>query len=787
VVGSVPLPLSLALLALAGSEGEAFLLAGPSVCCRRALPLGTGIESSSAMLATRQHADAAEAEGSASQLQPGKVRPRPWESSESVVLDKKTIYWAFDKLCIAARKRDFALLNRVYRKLKRDPRMLSSPVPALAGSPSTLMERTRDALMRAQSRCGLIRAAEGTLDVILRSGRLPKPETTGCLMHEYCRKGRPADCEALLKRLSKLGFTVSTRAFNIYLVALMESNRYDDALSNLRESVDRWGCKADVISFNTVMRAPISSISSEAYALMLDMDIQPDDVTAYILITSAVRCGEFERALVLFDRVRCGDFHGLVPSDNTYSAGIMAYTKEGKLDTALSLLRGLKQPPTRAIHCIMGGLLKAGRAEEVLQMFGELFDVDLEGIRRDPSEPGHPGMRQRRQKPTLSAYNIALEAMHTVGENAAGRRLFKSMLSGGTDPDIYTIAALVKLQNTAEGVLSSMAMIRTYGLRPSRTMLLCILHALADQGDAAGVADILDHFDLLGVGAPCLHSLNILIAALTHVNQVGQPVPVGSSPALRYLDRHMTAPTLHRGEISKLLLHETGLGGARSIMVECMANQSLVPDHFTYATLLAGIARADDLLVTKVFGSLIAAVDASDPQGRAAVCEALLDESMSHGVEVSGPFFGALLCAFGGNVKAAQFFWQKRLLPILSQRKLAAFGTTEPASVMTSCYLALAYVAGRGHRPDFALSLVYAMRKVNQLEAEISLVSTCYFNAKTRSLEAAARSGEEKKVPWMQSRLEEVLTIECGSKEKETSFSRSWMDDLPVKSIRVRW
>ncbi|XP_047340704.1 pentatricopeptide repeat-containing protein At5g46580, chloroplastic-like [Impatiens glandulifera] len=163
---------------------------------------------------------------------------------------------------------------------------------------------------------------------------------------------------------------------------------------------------------------------------MINTGVELDNITYSTVITSAKRCGFYDKALEWFERMYKT---GVMPDEVTYSSILDVYAKLGKVEDVMSFYdRGKASgwKPDSMAFSILG------------KMFGETGDYD--GIRFVLEE-----MKSLDVKPNLVLYNTLLEALGKAGKPGLARTLFEEMVESGVDPDEKTLTALVKIYGKA--------------------------------------------------------------------------------------------------------------------------------------------------------------------------------------------------------------------------------------------------------------------------------------------------------------------------------------------------
>ncbi|KAK1273358.1 Pentatricopeptide repeat-containing protein [Acorus gramineus] len=167
--------------------------------------------------------------------------------------------------------------------------------------------------------------------------------------------------------------------------------------------------------------------------------LKPDNVTYSTLITSAKRCGRFDKAIGWFERMYKT---GLVPDEVTYSAALDVYARLGKTEEVRSLYERARAGGWRPDHVAFSVLAK---------MYGEAGDYD--GIRYVFDE-----MRSVDVKPNLAVYNALLKALGKAGKPGLARSLFEEMVSAGVEPNEKTLTALIKIYGRARWARDALAL-----------------------------------------------------------------------------------------------------------------------------------------------------------------------------------------------------------------------------------------------------------------------------------------------------------------------------------------
>jgi pentatricopeptide repeat protein len=156
-----------------------------------------------------------------------------------------------------------------------------------------------------------------------------------------------------------------------------------------------------------------------------------DNITYSTLITAALRCRHFAKAVEWFERMYAAD--SVLPDEVTYSAVLDVYAQLGMKEEVLALFDRARGSDWKPDHVAFAVLAK---------MFGETGDY--EGIRFVFKEMHEVGI-----KPNIFIYNALLEALGKIGKPDLARNLFDEMTAQGIEPNARTPTALTKIYGRA--------------------------------------------------------------------------------------------------------------------------------------------------------------------------------------------------------------------------------------------------------------------------------------------------------------------------------------------------
>ncbi|GAA0183066.1 hypothetical protein LIER_30547 [Lithospermum erythrorhizon] len=158
---------------------------------------------------------------------------------------------------------------------------------------------------------------------------------------------------------------------------------------------------------------------------MLEMGMQPDNVTFSTMISCARHCGFAEKAVEWFEKM---NGYGIEPDDVSYCVMIDAYGKAGNVGKAMSLYDRAREKKWRIDAVTFATLVKingvSGNFDGCLNVYEE--------------------MKALRVKPNHLVYNNLLDAMGRAKRPWQAKNIYKEMINNGLRPNWATYASLLR-------------------------------------------------------------------------------------------------------------------------------------------------------------------------------------------------------------------------------------------------------------------------------------------------------------------------------------------------------
>ncbi|XP_047330858.1 putative pentatricopeptide repeat-containing protein At5g59900 [Impatiens glandulifera] len=274
-----------------------------------------------------------------------------------------------------------------------------------------------------------LKMAEDLTIEMLELGFVPSREASDCLVDQLRRTGRFLDACGLVTKFSKLGLTViSSHVYNALICCLCENGSLDEA-----EDMIRYG---------------------------LGLGQLPSDVTCETMISSFCKVNIFERAFVLFGKLKEA---GMNPTVLTYNSVINGHCKSGNLSLAESLFgemidnRGV--PPNLVTYTsLISGFVNLGHIDKAFSLYHEMTGKGISpnvytytslicGLFRakmvTEADKMFREMKESGVIPNAVTYNVMIDGYCEDGEISKAFELFNEMVGNGLKPDNYTYRALI--------------------------------------------------------------------------------------------------------------------------------------------------------------------------------------------------------------------------------------------------------------------------------------------------------------------------------------------------------
>ncbi|XP_068669004.1 small ribosomal subunit protein mS78 (rPPR3a)-like [Aristolochia californica] len=188
---------------------------------------------------------------------------------------------------------------------------------------------------------------------------------------------------------------ITSEGFAVRLIALCGKSHMFDRARKLFDELVQLNCPRTVMSLNALLSAAIDSglhgkVPELFQQLSSELSISPDNITYNILI--------------------------------------LAYSKMGSLDEALSLLKTMEakgvEPAVITFNTLLHGFYRADRFSDAEKLWAK--------------------MEERNISPDVVTFNEKMQALATEGKTADVLQLIDEMRSRGLKPDIFSFNSLIK-------------------------------------------------------------------------------------------------------------------------------------------------------------------------------------------------------------------------------------------------------------------------------------------------------------------------------------------------------
>ncbi|KAG5189887.1 hypothetical protein JKP88DRAFT_300394 [Tribonema minus] len=664
----------------------------------------------------------------------------------------------------------------------------------------------------AAARKGLVEVADRTLQAMLAAAVAPDAITANSLIHARAQARDLKAAQHLFEQVLAgefYGVDPTRNTFNIGIAAYIKGGDVERGLDLLEELKSR-NLEVQADTYNTVLSALCKGCGSR------NLEVQAD--TYNTVLSALCKARQPATAIALFEE-NVGAGPGLVaPNRVTYNIMLEALRSEGRADEARRLYRAMRDAGVAPDCHTLSALVRV--QEDAAGVYRALQSIHRHCL-----------------APNTILMNNAIRALGEHGDAAGACRVFDQMARARLRQDRVSYNSL----------LHALAQ-RGQAPRPGtaaphdRVSYNSLLHALAQRGPAPVWRESVSSKPYKRSALP-VAGLD-LWPATSNITAPAGPMetrlrPLTGTQATMAVLRLMrdgdgsgsSAPPIgvdaitYTTVLAGVVRAATPLGGARGGQGDAVL----------------GDARGEGEGDAQQGGGWGEGQSAEAWSQRRDACLALLEEAVGAGVAVNGQMCNAVLQGYGADVEGSIELWRTRLRPLLLRGSggsssggsssgssgSSSSGSTEDtsSSAQTSSssapvlvnlfrgYTGLLYVCGRALRPDAAVKVVYAMAKDGlTLSPE---VASAYFNARRATTgedyasddagkggarsaaETAAAAAAAAAAPatvlggggamgrYLRCQFEELLVIECGGASKKTP--PSWTDDLPIKTIRIKW
>ena len=226
---------------------------------------------------------------------------------------------------------------------------------------------------------------------------------------------------------------------NILLDALINNQHLDKAVKLLRLVLQSGQAKADVISYNTLLKGCAQQrkdrLAFEIFELMKSKSVRPNDVTFNSIIDTCVRAGKMHKAWALLKEMQAS---GDVSPDNfTYSTlikGIKPDSQTGNvgnyhdLENAFALLERLQKnstvkPDEVLYNCLIDACVRFHDVSRAVRVFNRMQEAGI--------------------KPSAITHGILIKAYGQANQVSQAFTVFREMRKHNLSPNSVTYGCLI--------------------------------------------------------------------------------------------------------------------------------------------------------------------------------------------------------------------------------------------------------------------------------------------------------------------------------------------------------
>ncbi|CAM8899266.1 unnamed protein product [Rhodiola kirilowii] len=325
-------------------------------------------------------------------------------------------------------------------------------------------------LMKSYSKIGCTEYGSGVLGLILKLGYTPRVIDINIFMNALCQQLRINEAALLFQKMkTHLGCTPSIVTYGTLLKGLCSTGNSRIAL-NLHERIAdgthvfSGDLQLDLICYNTLIDGLCKDgLIDKAKELFLEMnkkDVSPDVITYNIVIGGMCRAGMWEESQAMYHEMLD---QGLSPSIVTFNVLINALAKMGKGKEAnelfLLMIQSGQMPSVVTYNSLMDCMYREGNIEELKEVF---ISMDRRGI-----------------TPDVVSYSILIKGYCKHGMIHEANEAYRRMIHKGAKPDIITINALLEgmlLKGMVSEAIELKSEITVHNLTPN----ICTYNILVD-------------------------------------------------------------------------------------------------------------------------------------------------------------------------------------------------------------------------------------------------------------------------------------------------------------------
>lgn len=405
----------------------------------------------------------------------------------------------------------------------------------------------------------------------------------------------------LYQDLILAGVSPQTYTFNLFIAALCDSGRLEDA-RNLFDKMSKKGCLPNEFTFGLLIRGycrnGVAYKGVELLDVMEDVGVAPTVVIFNTLVSRFCKDGKTDEAEKLVDRMRLA---GINPNVVTFNSRISALCSAGKILEASRIFRdmqidkelGLPDPNNVTYNLMLRGFYTRGMLQEANSLVDsmkrngiftqlESYNIWLLGLVRNgkllETQSVLNEMVDKCIGPNIFSYNIVIDGLCKNGMLADARTVMGLMKSSGVPPDTVTYSSLLhgycRKEKVGEATKILHEMIRS-GCFPNTYTCNILLHSLWGQGKISEAEKLLQKMNERGYNVDTV-TCNIVIEGLCKSGKVDK--------AIEIVNGMWTHGSAALGELGNLYI---GLvdDDSNTNAVKCM------PDLVTYSTLINTLCK----------------------------------------------------------------------------------------------------------------------------------------------------------------------------------------------------
>ncbi|KAI4330517.1 hypothetical protein MLD38_028801 [Melastoma candidum] len=384
-----------------------------------------------------------------------------------------------------------------------------------------------------------------------------------------------------------------------------------------------YNCEPNVYTYNKILNVLVKKeampVARAVFSKMSKSGCAPNQGTYCIMVDGLCKSGKIGEALQLFDEMTQRD---VLPSKAIYTAMIMGLCRVGRIGDASKFFNGMKQdgcdPDAVTLGVVVDGFCRIGDfdgAYEVMRTLerdGIVLGIHgytscikwlLEAKRIDEAMSWYQRMCSEGVKPDVQLYAVMIRGLVESNRMDDVFGLLEEMSRKGVVPNSYCYNALIKglcdmgLFDKARSLQLDISENGGFDNACTYTILIC---ALCREGLVEEAQEVFDYMEKIG-RFPTVVSFNALMHGLCKAGKLREALvllsrmDVGRNPSvLLHFSRRS-------GQFEKTIektvhqLCERGLYAKAYSIINRLANGGVVPDIFTYNTLINGYCKAGDI------------------------------------------------------------------------------------------------------------------------------------------------------------------------------------------------